>query len=141
MANVRKIEANTRVTLKSAKLRVAAYCRVSTDNADQLESLEAQKAHYESWIPLHSDWEYAGLYYDSGITGTKAEIRDGLQDMLRDCRLGKIDLIVVKSISRLSRNTADCLSIVRELLGLGIILSSILISAQNGGVQNFKVTI
>ena len=120
MANVRKIEANTRLASKSEKLRVAAYCRVSTDNADQLESLEAQKAHYESWIPLHSDWEYAGLYYDSGITGTKAEIRDGLQDMLRDCRLGKIDLIVVKSISRLSRNTADCLSIVRELLGLGI---------------------
>ena len=120
MANVRKIEANSRDALKSEKLRVAAYCRVSTDNADQLESLEAQKAHYDSWIPLHSDWEYAGLYYDSGITGTKAEIRDGLQDMLRDCRLGKIDLIVVKSISRLSRNTADCLSIVRELLGLGI---------------------
>ena len=141
MANVRKIEANTAFVTKTSKLRVAAYCRVSTDNADQLESLEAQKAHYESWIPLHSDWEYAGLYYDSGITGTKAEIRDGLQDMLRDCRLGKIDLIVVKSISRLSRNTADCLSIVRELLGLGIILSSILISAQNGGVQNFKVTI
>lgn len=120
MANVRKIEANTRLASKSEKLRVAAYCRVSTDNADQLESLETQKTHYESWIPLHSDWEYAGLYDDSGITGTKAEIRDGLQDMLRDCRLGKIDLIVVKSISRLSRNTADCLSIVRELLGLGI---------------------
>ena len=87
MANVRKIEANTRLTPKSEKLRVAAYCRVSTDNADQLESLEAQKAHYESWIPLHSDWEYAGLYYDSGITGTKAEIPFArpVQSVLQNC--------------------------------------------------------
>ena len=67
MANVLKIETNTGSVPKSGKLRVAAYCRVSTDNADQLESLETQKAHYESWIPLHSDWEYAGLYYDYGL--------------------------------------------------------------------------
>jgi DNA invertase Pin-like site-specific DNA recombinase len=68
----------------------------------------------------HPDWEFAGLFYDSGITGTKADIRDGLQDMLRACRMGKIDLIVVKSISRLSRNTTDCLNIVREQLGLRV---------------------
>ncbi len=68
----------------------------------------------------HSEWEYAGLYYDTGITGTKAAIREGLHNMLMACRMGKIDHILVKSISRFSRNTTDCLSIVRELLNIGI---------------------
>ena len=120
MPNVRRIDPNPKPRLTQQKLRVAAYCRVSTDNSDQLESLDAQKSHYTSLIMQHRDWEFAGLFYDSGITGTKADIRDGLQDMLRACRMGKIDLIVVKSISRLSRNTTDCLTIVRELLGLHV---------------------
>ena len=72
--NIRVIEAQ-KPSVKKKKRRVAAYCRVSTDNKDQLESLETQKAHYESYILLHSEWEYAGLYY---VTGTKAEIREGL---------------------------------------------------------------
>ena len=107
-------------SVKKKKRRVAAYCRVSTDHSDQLESLETQKAHYESYILLHSEWEYAGLYYDTGITGTKAEIRDGLQNLLTACRIGKVEHILVKSISRFSRNTTDCLSIVRELLNIGV---------------------
>ena len=117
--NIRVIEAQ-KPSVKKKKRRVAAYCRVSTDNKDQLESLETQKAHYESYILLHSEWEYAGLYYDTGITGTKAEIREGLQNLLTACRIGKVEHILVKSISRFSRNTTDCLSIVRELLNIGV---------------------
>mgnify|MGYP000948841250 CR=1 FL=1 len=123
MKTVRKIETNKPITTNKQKFRVVAYCRVSTDNDDQLESLETQKAHYESWIKLHSEWEYAGLYYDSGITGTKSDVREGLQNLLQACRLGRIDRILVKSISRFSRNTIDCLSIVRELLEIGVTIS------------------
>lgn len=123
MKTVRKIETNKPITTNKQKFRVVAYCRVSTDNDDQLESLETQKAHYESWIKLHSEWEYAGLYYDSGITGTKSDVREGLQNLLQACRLGRIDRILVKSISRFSRNTTDCLSIVRELLEIGVTIS------------------
>ncbi len=120
MGKVRKIEPTKPHDAASKKRHVAAYCRVSTDNSDQLESLETQKAHYESFILLHTDWEFAGLYYDTGITGTKAEIREGLQNLLTACRIGKIDHILVKSISRFSRNTTDCLSIIRELLNIGV---------------------
>ncbi len=102
------------------KLRVAAYCRVSTDQDDQKESLETQKEHYESWIKMHSDWEFAGIFYDFGITGTKADIRDGLQALMYECRIGRIDYVLTKSVSRFSRNTIDCLSLVRELLSYNI---------------------
>ena len=104
------------------KTRVAAYARVSTDNDDQLVSLATQKDHYETYIKQNSEWEYAGLYYDEGITGTKKEKRDGLLQMITDCEAGKIDLVITKSISRLARNTTDCLEIVRKLLGLGIFI-------------------
>ena len=110
---VRTIEAQP---AEKKKLRVAAYCRVSTDNDDQRESLETQKAHYEAWIRLHSDWEYAGVFYDFGITGTKADVRDGLQALMFECRFGRIDYVLTKSVSRFSRNTTDCLTLVRELL-------------------------
>ncbi|MBQ6182103.1 MAG: recombinase family protein [Ruminococcus sp.] len=102
------------------KLRVAAYCRVSTDNDDQRESLETQKAHYEAWIRLHSDWECAGIFYDFGITGTKADVREGLQALLYECRIGRIDYVLTKSVSRFSRNTTDCLELVRELLSYNV---------------------
>ena len=75
-----------------------------------------QKAHYEAWIKLHSDWEYAGVFYDFGITGTKADVRDGLQALVYECRIGRIDYVLTKSVSRFSRNTTDCLALVRELL-------------------------
>lgn len=117
---VTKIEATK--PLLVPKKKVAAYCRVSTENADQQESLEAQKEHYESWILWHSDWEFAGLYYDSGISGTKAECRNGLQDMLKDCCAGKINYILTKSISRFARNTVDCLEIVRKLKDMNIFI-------------------
>lgn len=114
---IKKIEAQQQ---EIKKLRVAAYCRVSTDQDDQKESLEVQKQHYESWIKLHSDWEFAGIFYDFGITGTKADIRDGLQALMYECRIGRIDYVLTKSVSRFSRNTTDCLSLVRELLSYNI---------------------
>ena len=101
-------------------LRVAAYCRVSTDSDAQLESLEAQKTHYETYITSRDDWEFAGLYYDEGITGTKKDKRPELMRLIGDCKAGRIDFIVTKSISRFSRNTTDCLELVRKLLDLNI---------------------
>ena len=114
---VRKIEAQNN---EIKKLRVAAYCRVSTEQNDQRESLETQKAHYESWIKIHSEWEFAGVFYDFGISGTNADSREGLQALMYECRIGRIDYVLTKSVSRFSRNTADCLSLVRELLSYNI---------------------
>ncbi len=119
MKKITKIEPAA-ATLKKKKRRVAAYCRVSTGMDDQLVSLETQKAHYEDYITANPDWEYAGLYYDEGITGTKKEVRPALLKMIADCEDGKIDYIVTKSLSRFARNTTDCLELVRKLLGLGI---------------------
>ena len=102
------------------KLRVAAYCRVSTDMDAQLESLEAQKNYYENYIGSRADWVLVGIYYDEGITGTKKDKRPDLLRMMEDCEAGKIDFILTKSISRLSRNTADCLELVRRLMELHI---------------------
>lgn len=127
MKTVTKIEANHFAAVPQ-KCRVAAYCRVSTEHMDQLESLETQKAHYESWIKLHTEWESAGIFYDAGITGTKASVRPGLQDLLRACRMGRVDRILVKSISRFSRNTAECLVLVRELSEIGV---SVLFEKEN----------
>ena len=101
-------------------LRVAAYCRVSTDSDDQLNSFAAQNAHYNNLIKTHDRWELVDIYADEGITGTSAKKRGDFQRMLEDCRKGKIDKILVKSISRFARNTKDCLEAVRELRTLGI---------------------
>lgn len=105
---------------RKKKLRVAAYARVSTDSEEQLVSLDTQKNHYETYIKARPDWEYAGLYYDEGVTGTKVPKRDGLLKMLADCERGLIDYIIVKSISRFSRNTVDSIEIVRKLCSMGI---------------------
>ena len=118
MKRITKIENKT--AREKKKIRVAAYCRVSTDSDEQMISLDAQKAHYESYIKLNDEWEYAGLYYDEGISGTKVDARSGLLSMLSDCEDGKIDLIITKSISRFARNTTDCLEMVRKLIDLGI---------------------
>ena len=104
----------------TAKIRVAAYCRVSTGTEDQLISLEAQKSHYEELIGSNPNWQYAGLYYDEGISGTHKENRPALQKMIADCEAGKIDRLLVKSLSRFARNTTDCLELVRKLLDLGV---------------------
>ena len=108
MVRITKIEA-TQSFATQLKTRVAAYARVSTDSDEQLLSLETQKEHYETFIKDHQDWEYAGLYYDEGISGTKIEKRDGLLRLLKDCEDGKIDRVITKSISRFSRNTTNTL--------------------------------
>ena len=101
-------------------LRVAAYCRVSTDSEDQLNSFAAQQSYYNDYIRKHDNWQLAEIYADEGITGTSAVKRDDFQRMLSDCRKGRIDKILVKSISRFARNTKECLESIRELKELGI---------------------
>lgn len=118
MGKITKIEATSKSADK--KLRVAAYARVSTGSDDQLISLEAQKNHYERLIKSRSDWEFAGLYFDEGISGTKMAKRDGLLSMIVDCERGQIDYILVKSISRFSRNTVESIETVRKLYGMGV---------------------
>lgn len=120
MKKVTKIAETASSKVKLKKIRVAAYCRVSTDSDAQLESLEAQKTHYENYITSRDDWEFAGLYYDEGITGTKKDKRPELLRLIDDCKAGKVDFVITKSISRFSRNTTDCLELVRKLLALHI---------------------
>ena len=104
----------------TSKLRVCAYCRVSTLRETQISSIDSQSKHYEEHIKSNPEWEYAGTYIETGITGTKTEVRPELQRLLNDCRDHKIDLILTKSISRFARNTTDCLELVRHLTSLGI---------------------
>ena len=99
--------------------RVAAYARVSSGKDAMLHSLAAQVSYYSERIQRNPEWEYAGVFADFGLTGTK-ETRPEFQRMLQECREGKIDLILVKSISRFARNTLTLLNTVRELKGLGI---------------------
>ena len=112
MKTITKIEPSAARPSK-AKIRVAAYCRVSTGTEDQLLSLETQKSHYEDLISSNPDWVFAGLYYDEGISGTSKEKRPALQQMIADCKAGKIDRILTKSLSRFARNTTDCLVLTR----------------------------
>lgn len=102
------------------KPMVAAYARVSTSGKDQLLSLAVQKEHYEDYIRSNSEWDYAGLYVDEGISGTKMKKRTGLLDLLEDCENGKVNMIITKSISRFARNTTECLETVRRLKELNI---------------------
>lgn len=118
MAKVTKIGGET--SNDNKKLKVAAYCRVSTDSDEQLESLEAQKKHYQTYIKSNPAWQYAGLYYDEGKSGTKIERRKQLLKMLDACERKEIDLVITKSISRFSRNTVDCLEMVRFLIEHGV---------------------
>lgn len=96
-------------------LRVAVYARVSTGNVQQTSSYELQKKYYEEFIVKHPGWSLAGLYSDEGASGTTDRHRDGFNQMLADCRAGKIDLIVTKSVSRFARNLVLCISIVLDL--------------------------
>ena len=99
--------------------RVAAYARVSSDKDAQLHSLSAQVSYYNSYIGSREDWEFAGVYADEALTGTK-DNRPEFQRMLADCRDGKIDMIITKSITRFARNTVTLLATIRELRDLGI---------------------
>ncbi len=97
------------------KLRVAAYCRVSTDSDEQAGSYEVQVQHYTDYIQRNKEWELAGIYADDGISGTNTKKREGFMEMIDDCMAGKIDMVLTKSISRFARNTIDCLKYVRQL--------------------------
>ncbi|QNU68925.1 recombinase family protein [Ruminiclostridium herbifermentans] len=99
---------------------MAAYCRVSTDQLEQLSSYEAQVQYYTTYICNHPDYKFAGIYADEGITGTSTKKREQFNRMINDCKAGKIDVIITKSISRFARNTLDCLNYVRMLKELGI---------------------
>ena len=101
--------------LVDRKLRVAAYCRVSTPDEAQTSSCEIQRNYYEKYIRDQGNWIYSGIYADEGISGTNRRKRDQFNLMINDCVEGKIDLIITKSVSRFSRNVVDCLSVVRQL--------------------------
>lgn len=102
------------------QLRVAAYCRVSTDEEEQLTSYEAQQNYYTDYIMKNKDWTMAGIFADEGITGTSARKRPEFLRMIRLCKKKKIDVVLTKSISRFARNTVDCLNYIRVLKELGI---------------------
>lgn len=105
---------------ETEKLRVAAYARVSTDSSDQANSFLAQMEHYNRMVAANEGWTMVDVYADKGISGTSAEKRPDFQRMLSDCRRGRIDKILVKSISRFARNTKECLEVVRELKAIGV---------------------
>lgn len=98
--------------------RVAVYVRVSTDNLGQETSYELQKNYYEEFVLKHPNWKLVKIYADKGISGTSTKHRVELNQMLTDSRAGKIDLIITKSVSRLARNTVDCITMVRNLAEL-----------------------
>lgn len=97
------------------KLRVAAYCRVSTDSDEQATSHEAQVVHYTEYIKKNPEWEFAGIFADDGISGTNTKKREEFNRMIEECEAGNIDMIITKSISRFARNTLDCLKYIRRL--------------------------
>jgi DNA invertase Pin-like site-specific DNA recombinase len=102
------------------QLNVAGYCRVSTEQDEQLMSYETQKKYYSELIARTPEWSLAGIYADSGISGATAEKRPDFMKMIRHCKAGKIDLIITKSISRFARNTLDSIGYVRKLKAMGI---------------------
>lgn len=115
--NVLSTRARTNLT---KRLRVAAYCRVSTDSEDQLNSYKSQVKYYTDLIKSKPEWDLAGIYADEAITGTQVTKREDFQRLINDCMNGDIDMIVTKSISRFARNTLDTLKYVRMLKEKGI---------------------
>jgi DNA invertase Pin-like site-specific DNA recombinase len=101
-------------------LRVAAYCRVSTDKEEQLSSLESQRKYFVEYIEKAEDWDLVEVYYDEGVSGTSTRHREGFQRMMEDVYAGRIQLIITKEVSRFARNTVDTLSYTRQLKGLGV---------------------
>lgn len=111
----RKRVGNTVTAEEKPKLRVAAYCRVSTDSDEQASSYEVQVEHYTQFIQKNPEWELAGIFADDGISGCNTKKRDEFNLMIEECMAGRIDMIITKSISRFARNTLDCLKYIRKL--------------------------
>ena len=118
MANIRRIDANI-PTMKPRK-RVAAYARVSMESDRLNHSLSAQVSYYSELIQKNPEWIYAGVYADSGISGTGIKKRTEFQRLIADCDAGKIDIVLTKSISRMARNVVDLLDTVRHLKSIGV---------------------
>ena len=129
MAQIKNVAQGAYVTVidpsdaPKPKLRVAAYARVSSDSADQLNSYLAQVDYYTRFISSREDWELVDVYADEGLTGMETRKRDDFNRMIADCREGKIDRILVKSVSRFARNQEDYIYYMRELLRLGVTIS------------------
>ncbi len=121
---VRVIPATVNITEEIKKcyrqLRVAAYCRVSTKQEEQLNSYEVQKSHYEERIRSEPKWTLVGIFADKGISGTSTKHRDEFNKLIRQCKKGKVDMIITKSISRFARNTLDCIKITRMLREINV---------------------
>ncbi len=115
MIPARRRVGNTAKEEERPKLRVAAYCRVSTDSDEQATSYEAQVEHYTEYIKKNPEWEFAGIFADDGISGTNTKKREDFNRMIEECMNGCIDMIITKSISRFARNTLDCLKFIRQL--------------------------
>ena len=111
----KRVGSRKQVTEEKPKLRVAAYCRVSTDRDEQESSYEAQVEHYTEFIDRNPEWQLAGIYADDGISGTNTKKREEFNRMIEDCMASKIDMVITKSISRFARNTLDCLKYIRQL--------------------------
>lgn len=123
MAKVRKIVVDTKTSapdITGEKLKVAAYCRVSTDTEEQKTSFDRQVETYTAMIGLNPEWQFAGIYADEGVSGTSAQKRPEFMRMMEDCDAGKINLILTKSISRFARNLIECLTYVRHLGNIGV---------------------
>ena len=108
------------VIKRKRTLRVAAYCRVSTDDEEQQSSFETQVKYYTEKLNSHEGWQLVGIFADEGISGVRTKKRVQFNEMIAQCRKKKIDLILTKSISRFARNTVDCIDHVRLLKRLGI---------------------
>ena len=113
---------NVREMIRSTyrQLRVAAYCRVSTKQDEQINSYENQKKIYTDRINSEPNWTLVEIFADKGITGTSTKKRDDFNRMIRYCKQGKIDMIITKSVSRFARNTVDCLKYIRMLKKMNV---------------------
>ncbi len=123
MKKVSVIAPNTKIefnVMQKTKLKVCAYCRVSSASNEQMASYEAQVEYYTRYIQQNPEWEFFGIYADGGISGTKKKGRTEFNRMLKDAEARHINLIITKSISRFARNTVDCVETVRFLKGLGV---------------------
>ena len=128
ISSVQPVQALPAPSPEEELLPVAAYCRVSTQEDSQESSIQAQQEHWESVIAAHPGWCLAGIYAEAGLSGTQAETRPALMRLMGDCALGRVRRVLTKSISRFSRNTVDCLRLVRSLQAMGV---SVLFEKEN----------
>ena len=117
-SRVRKISAYSETSETNKELRVAAYCRVSTDDIDQVISISLQMKQYKEKIQSNPNWKYAGTYVDNGFSGTNTAHRPGFLKLIEDARAGKFDMIITKAVSRFARNLLDCIGYIEELKSL-----------------------